>query len=74
MIRPSCWLLFLTTVFVTWEDSAENPLVFCYRMTWGIYLGLRSRALAPIPISTRNEDACWNLSGTCSTLSTTLKG
>jgi hypothetical protein len=74
MIRGGWWLLLLTTVFVAWEDSAENPVVFCYRISWGLYLNLRFRALAVTPISTRNEDACWNRSGTCSTLSTTSKG
>ena len=49
MTRSTSWLLFLTTVFATWEDSAENPAVFCYRMCWGIYLNLRSRALSQFP-------------------------
>jgi hypothetical protein len=74
MTRSSSWLLFLTTVFVTWEDSAENPAVFCYRMSWGIYLNLRSRALSPIPVSARHRAACWNTLATFFTPSTTPKG
>lgn len=74
MTRSTGWLLFLTTVFITWQDSAENPAVFCYRMSWGVYLHLRSRALTPIPISARNETACWNPFATSCTPSTTLKG
>ena len=74
MTRSSGWLLFLTTVFVTWEDSAENPAVFCYRMSWGIYLNLRSRALSPIPVSARHRAACWNTFATSFTPSMTPKG
>ena len=74
MTRSTGWLLLLITVFVTWEDSAENPAVFCYRMSWGIYLNLRSRALSPIPISARHRAACWNTFATSFTPSTILKG
>jgi hypothetical protein len=54
MTRATSWLLFLTTVFVIWEDSAENPAVFCYRMGWGIYVNLRCHTLPPIPIFARH--------------------
>jgi hypothetical protein len=74
MMRSTGWLLFLTTVFIAWEDSTENPAVFCYRMSWGIYLNLRSRALSPIPISARHRTACWNTFATSFTPSTTQKG
>jgi len=74
MTRSASWLLFVTTVFVTWEDSAENPAVFCYRMSWGIYVNLRSGALSPIFISARHRAACWNTFATSFTPCTTPKG
>jgi hypothetical protein len=74
MIRPNWWILLISTIAVLWQESAENPALFCYRIGWGTLLNLRSRALAPIPISTRNEAACWNPSVTSFTHSTTRKG
>jgi hypothetical protein len=45
MNRLGWWmplLPLLTTAAITWQEAAENPVVFCYRMGWGVYLGWRS--------------------------------
>jgi hypothetical protein len=57
----------LAPAMVMWQVSGENPLVFCYLISWGSITGLRSRASAPNSSSVRHEVSCSNRSGTCST-------
>jgi hypothetical protein len=56
---------------VMWQESRENPLLFCYLIGWGTYLCSRSRVVAPIPGAVRREVHCSNTSDTCSTRFTT---
>jgi hypothetical protein len=66
------WLLpFIAPAVIAWQESGENPALFCYRIGWGTYINLRSRAFAPNPSIERHEVSCSNHSGTCSTLSMT---
>jgi len=66
------WLLpVIAPAVVSWQESGENPLLFCYLIGWGTYTNLRSRAMAPNPTTARHEVSCSNHSGTFSTLSTT---
>lgn len=56
-----------------WQESGENPAVFCYLIGWGTFAGLRSRQFVPIVPSERPETPCWNPSATCCTRSTVPK-
>jgi hypothetical protein len=73
MIRPAWWLLIVSALIVLWQECGENLALFCYRIAWGVFSIMRSRALAPIPISQRTHAACLNSSATCSTPSTMSK-
>jgi hypothetical protein len=65
------WLMpVLAPAVAMWQESGENPALFCYLIGWGTYSSFRSRATAPNPITVRHEVSCSNHSGTCSTLST----
>jgi hypothetical protein len=67
------WLAIFSSVVVLYHESAENLLLFCYRISWVAFSNLRSRAMAPIQVSLREELSCLNPSGTCSTRSTMSK-
>jgi hypothetical protein len=56
----------VTPAVILWQESGENPALFCYLIGWGTYLNLRSRAIAPIPERVRLEVPCSNISDTCS--------
>jgi hypothetical protein len=71
MMRFTWWLPAVTTAVVVWQECAENPFVFCYRIGWGTYANLRSRSVVPIHYSARHEPVCLNPSFTFSTRSTT---
>jgi hypothetical protein len=41
------WLLPIIAPSVArWQESGENPVIFCYLMSWGTYINLRSRTAA----------------------------
>jgi hypothetical protein len=67
------WLNFVSTAVSAWQESGENPALFCYLMGSGTFSGMRSHHLIPIPVPARNESLCWNPSATCSTRSSTSK-
>jgi hypothetical protein len=67
MNYPGWWLNFISTAVSAWQESGENPALFCYLMGSGTFSGLRSHALIPIRVPVRNESLCWNPSATCST-------
>lgn len=64
------WLRAVSTVSLAWQESSENPVVFCYLIGWGVFAAIRERRLSPIPATERLEPACWNPSATCCTRST----
>lgn len=35
MTPGSRWLLVCSNLSTAWEESGENPFVFCYLMMWG---------------------------------------
>jgi len=57
-----------------WQESGENPAIFCYLIVWGTCTLLRSRILAPIPNFARHETVCSNRSFTFSARSTIPTG
>ncbi len=64
------WLMvLLASALVQWQESGENPALFCYLIGWGTYSNLRSRAMAPIPVTQRQKTHCLSSSGNCSTVS-----
>jgi hypothetical protein len=67
------WLNFISTAVALWQESGENPALFCYLMGSGTFSGLRSHALIPIRVPVRNESLCWNPSATCSIRSSMSK-
>jgi hypothetical protein len=73
MIPRSHWYPALSHLIVTWEESGENPALFCYFMVWGALAMLRVHVVAPI-LSKRLETACSNPSSTFSAHSITPKG
>ena len=48
-----------------WQESGENPAVFCYLIGWGTF-ARHFRDLAPIPGTVRRDAACSNPSFTFS--------
>jgi hypothetical protein len=69
MMHLNSLLVLMASAMVQWQESGENPALFCYLIGWGTYLSLRSRAMAPIPVSQRRNAPCLNSSGNCSTAS-----
>ena len=55
----------VATVSLAWQESCENPAVFCYRIGREVFV----RRAGLIPQS--NEDECSSPSGTCSMSFTT---
>ncbi len=60
MIGASWWVPMVSSAVALWQESGENPAVFCYLIGWSTFANFRSRARAPIPNSMRYETACWN--------------
>jgi hypothetical protein len=70
MIAPN-WLLHpVCHAIASWQESGENPVVFCYLMVWGYFVSLRSPKFAMA--TERFEPDCWNHSANCCTRSTVL--
>jgi hypothetical protein len=67
MRYPGWWLNFISNAVAFWQESGENPALFCYLMGSGTFSGLRSHQLIPIRVPVRNESLCWKPSVTCST-------
>jgi hypothetical protein len=68
------WLNFVTTVVASWQESGENPAVFCYLMGWDAFSNVRAGALVPIAVPIRNNSECLTLSSTSFTRYSTPKG
>lgn len=58
------WLFILTTSIAAWQESGENPAIFCYLMMWGAAAVLRERMRTLIPAIARLQAACSKPSGT----------
>ena len=72
MMQREHWFVLASATATVWQESGENPAIFCYLISWDAYAELRSRLLAIIPDTARHESACWNQSFTSSARSTAL--
>jgi hypothetical protein len=63
-VKPEskCFLV-LATMVGAWQESGENPAIFCYLMMWGASAVLRERAAILTPAFARLA-ACWKPSVT----------
>jgi hypothetical protein len=58
-MMPGHWCYHLLSTAVTaWQESGENPALFCYLIAWGTFAAFRSRKLVPILNSARHQPAC----------------
>jgi hypothetical protein len=77
MIRLGAVLAAVIASIVLWHECGEDIGIFCYRIAMGAFTTLRSRALVPVPVSSRyiarTRAACLNRSVTSSTPFTMLK-
>jgi hypothetical protein len=74
MTRYNALMAAIATCVLIWQECAENPALFCYRIGTGAFANMRSRGLVPAPVTNstaRNNDGCSNPSGNCSTESMT---
>ena len=64
MIRIGALITAVIASLVLWHECGEDIGVFCYRIGWGAFATLRSRALVPVPVSSNNfartRAACLN--------------
>jgi hypothetical protein len=74
MNYPGWWLNFIGTAVAVWQESGENPFLFCYLMGWDAFSTDRAGALSPIAVQTRNNSECLTPSSTSFTRCSTQKG
>lgn len=67
------WLNFIGTAVSAWQESGENPALFCYLMGWGAFSNVRGGVLAPIAVRIRNNSECLTPSSTSFTRYSTPK-
>jgi len=72
MTAPNWVLHPICHAIASWQESGENPVVFCYLMVWGYFVSLRSPKFASA--MERLEPACSNHSANYCTHCTVLKG
>jgi hypothetical protein len=68
------WLNFVSTAVSAWQESGENPALFCYRMGWDAFLNIRAGAMVPIAVPIRKNLECLTPSSTSFTRYSILKG
>lgn len=76
MIRRSWWLASANTLVLLWQECGENPAVFCYRISVGVFTTAKSRGFVSPPafqIRQRFNAVCSNPSAIFSTPSTMSK-
>ena len=78
MIRIALLFAALGSLILLWHECGEDLAVFCYRIGMGAFMGLRSRALVPVPVrnsidysAARTRSACLTPSFESSTRFTT---
>jgi hypothetical protein len=78
MIRFGVLVAAVGGLIFLWHECGEDLALFCYRIGMGAFMGLRSRALVPVPVrhslhlsAARNNSACLTPSFISSTPSTT---
>ena len=74
MNYPGWWLNFMSGAVSAWQESGENPLLFCYLMGWDALSNVRAGGLVPIPVTVRNNSECLTPSFTSFTRCSTPRG
>jgi hypothetical protein len=72
MTRYYALMAAIGTCVLIWQECAENPALFCYRIGTGAFANVRSRRLVLATVAnstTRNDNGCSNPSGNFSTRS-----
>jgi len=72
-MNASWWLHPVCTAITHWQESGENPLVFCYLIIWGFVVSMRTPRTKTAPSTERLKPACWIPSSTFSVHSTTQR-
>jgi hypothetical protein len=70
MIRYNALMAAIGTCVLIWQECAENPALFCYRIATGPFANVSWRGLVPAPVTNstaRNDNGCSNPSGNYST-------
>jgi hypothetical protein len=49
MIPSRWWIAVLGTLVALWQETGENPALFCYRIGWDAFSSVRGRSLALVP-------------------------
>jgi hypothetical protein len=68
------WLNFVSTAVAAWQESGENPFLFCYLMGWDAFSTVRAGALIPVAVQIRDNSECFKPSSTSFTSYSTPKG
>jgi hypothetical protein len=68
------WMNLISTAVALWQESGENPALFCYLMGWDAFSQARASALVPIPVAVRNNSECLTPSSTSFTRCSTPRG
>lgn len=68
------WLNFIGTVVAAWQESGENPFLFCYLMGGDAFSNVRAGALVPIAVPIRNNSECLTPSSSSFTHYSTPRG
>jgi len=68
------WLNFVGNAVAAWQESGENPVLFCYLMGWDAFSNVRAAALVPIPVPLRTNSECLTPSSTSFTRYSAPKG
>jgi hypothetical protein len=68
------WLNFIGATVAAWQESGENPALFCYLMGWDAFSTIRAGALVPVAVQIRNNSECLTPSSTSFTRYSTQKG
>ena len=72
MMHAGWWVPPIYSAVATWQESGENPVIFCYLIVWGLFLSWRSPKLATL--TERLGAAYWTRFSTFSTRFITPKG
>ena len=59
-VHPVCFAI------ASWQESGENPVVFCYLIVSGFFTSMRSPELTDTSAPERLRLACWTPSSTFS--------
>lgn len=65
MMHGYWWMSLFATLVALWQETGENPALFCYRICSGSCYGLAAHAFVPAPVrkfldssTARNNSEC----------------